>query len=195
MPELIWHGTICCPLSSARFRNSFAPANAEFCTARALRPETPSARDLSECVHGSTAAVHSGKCAAGIKSMRDFAVPSVSPLGRRGRIERCGKTPGERAITRFAAQTRSRPPVNVLCLVPQSWSPQARDRQATGTGLFDGDRFDMIATGVLKDHLKLLYQPLNRYTSLLTETEISVDIRKALVDARPASRHGQGSDP
>jgi len=96
MPELIWHGTICCPLSSARFRNSFAPANAEFCTARALRPETPSARDLSECGHDSTAAVHSGKCAAGIKRMRDFAVPSVSPLGRRGRIERCGKTPGER---------------------------------------------------------------------------------------------------
>lgn len=74
-------------------------------------------------------------------------------------------------------------------------APQARDRQATGTGLFDGDRFDMIATGVLLDHLKLLYQPLNRYTSLLTETEIFVDIRKALVDARPASRHGQGSDP
>ena len=109
------------------------------------------------------------------------------------RIESCGKTPGERAITRFAAQTRSRPPVTsndrellersatgvALCLVPQSWSPQARDRQATGTGLFDGDRFDMIATGVLLDHLKLLYQPLNRYTSLLTETEIFVDTRKA----------------
>jgi hypothetical protein len=57
--------------------------------------------------------------------------------------------------------------------------PQARDRQATGAGLFDGDRFDMIATAALLDHLKLLYQPLNRYTSLLTETEIFVDIRKA----------------
>ena len=109
------------------------------------------------------------------------------------RIESCGKTPGERAITRFAAQTRSRLPVIsndrellersatgvALCLVPQSWSPQARDRQATGTGLFDGDRFDMIATGVLLDHLRLLYQPLNRSTSLLTETEIFVDTRKA----------------
>jgi hypothetical protein len=28
MPELVWHGTIRCPLSSVRFRNSFAPANA-----------------------------------------------------------------------------------------------------------------------------------------------------------------------
>jgi len=44
MPELIWHGTISCPLSSVRFQNSFAPANAEFCSARALRPETLSAR-------------------------------------------------------------------------------------------------------------------------------------------------------
>ena len=63
-------------------------------------------------------------------------------------------------------------------------APQARDRQATGTGLFDGDRFDMIATGVLLDHLKLLYQPLNRYTSLLTETEIFVDTRKAAPGCR-----------
>ena len=62
-------------------------------------------------------------------------------------------------------------------------APQARDRQATDTGLFDSDRFDMIATGVLLDHLKFLYQPLNRYTSLLTETEIFVDTRKAVEDA------------
>ena len=75
MPELIWHGTICCPLSSARFRNSFAPANAEFCTANALRPETPSARDYRNAGHDSTTAVHSGKCAAGIKRMRGFRRP------------------------------------------------------------------------------------------------------------------------
>ena len=113
MPELIWHGIISCPLLSSAsgipsHRRTHSSARRRRYGQKRHRPG-----DLSDCGHDSTAAVHSGKCAAGIKRMRDFVVPSVSPLGRRGRIERCGKTPGERAITRFAAQTRSRPPVNL----------------------------------------------------------------------------------
>ena len=127
MPELIWHGIISCPLSSVRFQNSFAPANAEFCTRGRYGQKRYRPGDLSECGHDSTAAVHSWKCAAGIKRMRDFAVPSVSPLGGRGRIERCGNTPGERAITRFAAQTRSRPPVNLQ-------RPRTAGTKRDGTG-------------------------------------------------------------
>ena len=84
MPELIWHGIISCPLLSSAsgipsHRRTHSSARRRRYGQKRHRPG-----DLSECGHDNTAAVHSGKCAAGIKRMRDFAVPSVSPLGRRG---------------------------------------------------------------------------------------------------------------